>query len=85
MARKTLLPRLVFGLMSVFLAGTADARPFSLSGVNLELQDVTSNVDVYFTAMRYNRVSNEWDVNVTLSNKVGAAESGPMVLVVDSF
>src|SRR5580658_1009598 len=60
-------------------------RPFQLGGVTVDLQDVSSNVDVYFTAMHYNRAANEWDVNVTVSNKTALSQSGPMVLVVDSF
>ncbi len=56
-----------------------------MGGVMFDLKDVTTNVDVYFTFMRYNRAANEWDVDVTLSNKVTQAQAGPMVLVVDNF
>lgn len=61
------------------------ARPFTFNGVTLDLQEVTTNVDVYFTSMRLNRGVNQWNVDITLSNKVAQAISGPVVLLVDSF
>lgn len=66
-------------------SGHASARQFSLSGVQVNLQEATTNVDVYFTAMRFNRAANEWDVDVTFSNKTTQAIAAPMVLLVNSF
>lgn len=80
-----LLAVLVGAMLAVALPLAASAREFSLSGVQLDLPEVTTNVDVYFAAMRFNRASNEWDVDVTLSNKTTQAISAPMVLLVDSF
>ncbi len=73
------------GLVAVGIARWAAAREFPLGGVTLDLQEVTTNLDVYFTAMRFNRAANEWDVEVTLSNKASATFSGPVVLLVDRF
>ncbi len=72
-------------LAVIFLAAAATARPFRLGGLTLDLQEVTTNVDVYFTSMRFNRAANEWDVNVAVSNKVSQPLPGPVVLLVDSF
>lgn len=69
----------------IFASLAAHARPFVISGSTIDLVDVTSNVNVYYTEMRYNRAANEWDVNVTLSNNLAQANSAPMLLVVDSF
>ncbi len=78
--------RALFPALATMLFGAAAyGHPFELGGVTVNLQDVTTNVDVYFTAMHYNRAANEWDVNVTVSNKTAQSESGPMVLLVDSF
>ncbi len=67
------------------LAGPAWAYEFTLGGVNLDLQDVSTNVSVYFTSMRLNRARQQWNVDVTVSNQSPTALSGPMVLMVDSF
>lgn len=61
------------------------AYEFALGGVPLELQEVTTNLDVYFSAMRWNRISNEWDVDVTISNKSAFAISAPLFVLADSF
>ena len=58
---------------------------FALSGVSFDLGEVTSNLDVYFSAMRWNRISNEWDVDVTISNKSTAPIAAPLLLLVDHF
>ena len=76
---------LLSGLVLILFVTAVHGRPFLLDGLTVDLQDVTTNVDVYFTAMHYNRAANEWDVNVTVSNKTALSQSGPLVLVVDSF
>jgi hypothetical protein len=63
----------------------ASAKQFTLNGVTLDLQEVTTNVSVYFSSMRLNRAANEWDVNVAVSNNVSQTFSGPLILMVDSF
>ncbi len=67
------------------MSGLAIGREFALGGVMLDLPEVTTNVDVYFSAMRFNRAANEWDVDATVSNKTSGVFSGPVVLLVDRF
>jgi RHS repeat-associated protein len=67
------------------LKPAVQAFEFALSGVTVELQEVTTNLDVYFSAMRWNRISNEWDADVVLSNKSATPISGPLLFLVDSF
>jgi hypothetical protein len=69
----------------MILLARSDAHQFKLGDVTVDLQEITTNVDLYFSAMRYNRAANEWDVEVTVSNKASQVFSGPVVLLVDSF
>lgn len=80
-----LAPLLCFCLMAGLWGGAAQAYEFALSGINFDLQEVSSNLDVYFSAMRWNRLSNEWDVDVTISNKSAGSFSAPLILLVDGF
>ena len=79
------LGMIFFTLAGLALAATASGRDFAFGGVTLDLQEITTNADVYYTAMRYNRAAAEWDVNVTVSNKTSQAFSGPLVLLIDSY
>lgn len=72
-------------LLMIAFAANVGARSFTFNGTTLDLQEVTTQVDVYFTSMRLNRAVNQWNVDVSISNKVGQAISGPIVLLVDSF
>ena len=74
-----------FALAALSLPATAFGRDFAFGSVTLDLQEITTNADVYYTAMRYNRAASEWDVNVTVSNKTSQAFSGPLVLLIDSY
>ena len=49
---------------------------------HFELREVTRDVDVYFTSMRLNRALNQWNVEVTLSNRTAQPLNGLLVLVV---
>lgn len=60
-------------------------RTFTLGGTNAVLQDASSEVDVYYSAMRFNRAQNAWNVDVTLSNKSALVLHGPVLLLVDSY
>jgi RHS repeat-associated protein len=82
MQRFVVLLALLIGLLP---ACNLPAYQFALSGIPFELQEVTTNLDVYFSAMRFNRVSNEWDVDFVVSNKSSATFSGPLLLLVDNF
>lgn len=63
----------------------AQDRTFRLNDTDLTLAEVTPEADVYFRSMRLNRALNVWNVEVTVSNKVGRLLSGPVVLLVDAF
>lgn len=62
---------LLVGVVAGFLAAAAPGREFTLSGVPFDLAEVTTNFAVYFTSLHLNRAANEWDVEVTLSNRQG--------------
>jgi RHS repeat-associated protein len=72
-------------VVSVAVLPEARAYQFKLGDVTVNLQEVTTNVDVYYSAMRFNRAANEWDVDVTVSNKSALTISAPLVYLVDSF
>ncbi len=72
-------------VVSVAVLPQGRAYQFKLGDVSVDLQEVTTNVDVYFTAMRFNRAADEWDVDVTVSNKSALTISAPLVYLVDSF
>jgi hypothetical protein len=79
-----------FSLLSRFLASSlllaqAQAHQFTIGDVSFDLQEVTTNVDVDFRAVRFNRASNEWDVDLAVSNKSTVTISAPLVYLVDSF
>ncbi|MGH7972326.1 MAG: hypothetical protein ACREIC_26745, partial [Limisphaerales bacterium] len=63
----------------------APAYPFTLGGVTLDLQEVTTNTAVYFTSMRLNRAANEWNFEISVSNRTSQSLSGPLVVLVDTF
>lgn len=69
------------GLIPLFCA----ARDFDFGGARLSLEEVTDSVDVYYSSMRLNRAVNEWNVDVTVSNKSARVISGPMLVMVESF
>lgn len=78
-----LLPLLA--TLLVAFAAAAQQKTFILRGASLTLQEATADVDVFFSAMRFNRVSNVWNFEVTLTNHSPRQVSGPIVLLVDSF
>jgi RHS repeat-associated protein len=74
---------LLAGVVSAAVLAQARAYQFKLGDVTVDLQEVTTNVDVHFRAMRFNRAANEWDVDVTVSNKSALTISVPLVYLVD--
>jgi RHS repeat-associated protein len=75
-----------FLIASWALVGVAaDRRQFELDGVTLNLEEVSAQVDVYYKSMRYNRALQQWNVEVTLSNKGPQVLVGPMTLLVEGF
>jgi RHS repeat-associated protein len=72
-------------LMAVASAKAAAFKYFTLAGAVLALEDVSTDVDVYYTAMRYNRASNTWNVEASLASHTTRILSGPLILLVESF
>jgi RHS repeat-associated protein len=70
---------------SIFGQLSAAEKAFTLSGANLTLEDVSSEVEVRYRSMRLNRAQNVWNVEVTLTNKGSRVFRGPFVLLIDSF
>lgn len=64
---------------------SAQTATFDLKGVSIELQEVTADTAVFFRSLRLNRALNQWNVEVTVSNRADRALSGPLVLLVESF
>ena len=78
----------LLGLLAVLflaLGAQAQQKTFQLSGASLSLLDVSSDVDVFFSSMRFNRISNVWNFEVSLTNHSPRQLNGPVVLSIDSF
>lgn len=77
-------------LLAVLLSGAganralAEQQEFTIAGVPLLLEEVTTNSAVYFTSMRLNRAANVWNVEVSISNRSSGPLNGPLVLLVNS-
>ena len=75
----------------LFIAATlnysvvAAEKAFTLSGVPIVLEEVTSDVEVRYQSMRLNRALNVWNVEVTVTPKAGRTLRGPFLLLVDEF
>src|SRR5687767_1292220 len=67
------------------LDGPAAGKAFTISGVPMVLEEVTSDVDVRYQSMRINRALNVWNFEVTVTPKSGRTLRGPFVLLVDEF
>ena len=74
-------------MAAVFLAASASAqdRTFTLQGSTLRLQDLSSEAEVFFQSMRYNRASNVWNLEVTIRNKGNRDINGPVILSIDGI
>lgn len=88
---KAAVRRIAAPLLLLLLAASISSqlfaadRAFTLSGVSLTLEDVSSEVEVRYRSMRLNRAVNVWNVEVTLTNKGTRTFRGPFVLLIDSF
>jgi RHS repeat-associated protein len=77
---------LAAALFSLFVAGGfAAERTLNVSGVPVTLQDLSGEVDIFYSAMRLNRSINAWNVEVTIRNKGTRELNGPFALYVESF
>ena len=78
----------LLGLLAMLLLAPsvqAQQKTFQLSGASLSLLEVSSDVDVFFSSMRFNRISNVWNFEVSLTNHSPRQLNGPVVLSIDSF
>lgn len=64
---------------------SAAEKTLVFSGVPVAVQDLSGEVDVYFTSMRLNRGLNVWNVEVTVRNRGTRELKGPFALYVESF
>lgn len=62
--------------------GEGAERTFQLSGVPMVLQEVSGTTEIYYSAMRFNRVSNVWNVEMSVKNSGTVALQSPLVLQV---
>src|SRR5688572_23924337 len=70
---------------ATLLSMSAAEKTLTFSGVPVTLQDLSGEVDVYFTSMRLNRGLNVWNVEVTVRNRGTRELNGPFALYVESF
>ena len=83
-------PKRLKQLIAAFTLATgfcshAALQEFQLSGARISLEEVTDFVEVHFSAMRLNRALNEWNFEVTISNKTAQPIVGPLVLPVPVY
>lgn len=74
---------IIFGELACF--GQAAERVFELSGTPIAMREVSSGVAVYYSSMRLDRGANEWNVDVTISNRTSSVVASPLVLLVDTL
>ncbi|MDW8382032.1 MAG: Ig-like domain-containing protein [Verrucomicrobiota bacterium] len=58
---------------------SAFAVVFSFRGATIELEQITTEVDVYYRSMRWNRAAGAWNLELVLSNKSSRVFYGPYV------
>lgn len=76
------------GLLALLLAirtPGAEIKSFRLNDLDLALQEVTDQVDVYFYSMRLDRSVNAWNVDVAITNHSSRLIAGPVVVMVEAF
>ena len=74
----------VAGLMLAFNAAAAE-KTLVIGGVPVTLQELTGEVEVYFSGMRFNRAQSVWNFEVTVKNAGIRDLNGPFALYVESF
>jgi RHS repeat-associated protein len=72
-------------LFSFVIGAHAAERTLTVSGVPVTLQDLSGEVDIFYSAMRFNRALNAWNVEVTIKNRGARSLNGPFALYVESF
>src|SRR5436305_350198 len=67
------------------MGDAAEVREFLLAGTGRALSEAPSDVQVIFRAMRFNDLSEQWNVDVVVTNGGTETFSGLIVLTVDAF
>ena len=83
--RHGLLVWLFLSLAAEVSTVSATDKAFLLGGNSIQLQDVSSEVGVYYQSMRFNRAADVWNVEVTLTNRATRTLRLPLILSVESF
>src|SRR3954471_12838395 len=73
----------VFVLMLSPAGQGAEVREFVLSGTDRALSEAPASVQVIFRAVRFNELSEQWNVDVVVTNKGPETFSGLIVLAID--
>jgi RHS repeat-associated protein len=60
-------------------------RTFTVNGTPTLLENVSTEVQVLFRAMRFNEATERWNVDVTITNSGGTMIVGPVFLSIESF
>ena len=81
---RRVLPLILFSVFCVQNV-RAEEKTLTVGGVPIVLQDVTAQTEVLYSAMRFNRASNVWNVEATVRNKSAAVLPLPLILYVESF
>src|SRR5688572_15289707 len=59
-------------------------RAFTLSGVSLTLEEMSADLEVRYSGMRFNRANNQWHAEMRLYNRGARMLRGPFVVRVES-
>src|SRR5437763_972403 len=78
---------LTLGLLLLLAQGgqAGEVREFVLAGTDRALSEAPPEVQVIFRAMRFNDLSEQWNVDVTVTNRGAQSFSGVIVLAIDGF
>src|SRR5436190_3207416 len=72
-------------LLSFVVVASSAERTLTVSGVPVTLQDLSGEVDIYYSGMRFNRALNVWNVEAVIKNRGTRQLNGPFAFYVESF
>lgn len=76
----------VLVILGCFLtAAFGQEKVLEVDGIPIALREVTGEAQVYFSSMRWNRASNEWNVEVTIRNTGSQTLPSPLVVYIESW
>jgi RHS repeat-associated protein len=78
---------ILFALVLNSWSGSIQAaqKSFILQNATLALEDVSTDVEVFYRSMRLNRALNVWNVEVTVTNRGARLLPAPIILLVDEY